>query len=129
MVVLLNPLTFQSVKRYPSNSMKKISFYNRNGRWFADLPEYIAQGGTEDDCEMVAGADSWLEYLSKGSDRVTLSLSTSPLRNKLTLYESDEFGATYIAHDYNEEIFNHRLWLCPVTLFVFGEYPQTIYYE
>lgn len=40
--------------------MKKISFYNRDGRWFADLPEYIAQGGTEDECEMVMDADSWL---------------------------------------------------------------------
>ena len=75
---------------------KTIPFYNRDGRWFADLPEYIAQGGTEDDCEMVAGADSWLDFISQGKDKIFLNLSTSPLRNRLTLYDSDEFGATYI---------------------------------
>lgn len=107
----------------------KIRFYNRDLRWFADVPSYIEQGGTEDELEMVSGADAWLEYLSSGNDNVFLELSEQPLQEKLNLYSKDEFGATYIAHSFREEDINHTLWLCPVTLFVFGKYPDVIYYR
>jgi hypothetical protein len=107
----------------------KIRFYKRDTRWYAYLPEYLEQGGAEEECEMVAGADEWLDYLSKNGDSVTLELSdTRPLSEKIVLYESDEFGATYIAHTYKEEDINQVLWLCPVTVFVFGNYPSTINY-
>lgn len=110
----------------------KIRFYNRDGRWFADLPAYIEAGGTEDDCEMVAGADVWLKLLSKGKDTIFLEISTdAPLQEKLNLYhtDNDENGAYYIAYEYKEESINHQLWLCAVTMFLFGEYPHTIHYK
>lgn len=108
----------------------KIRFYNRDGRWFADLPHFLEAGGTEDDCEMVAGANDWLDILSGYKDSVTLEISpNTPLQEQLHMYSSDEFGATYIAHEYKEETINHQLWLCPVTLFVFGEYPAVLNYR
>ena len=108
-----------------------IRFYkDEDRRWYADLPEYIAQGGTEEECEMVAGADDWLDFISEKREAVTLALSDQDsLTEKIVLYESDEFGATYIAHTFKEEDINQILWLCPVTLFVFGNYPSTIYYH
>ena len=111
--------------------MMVIRFYKDEARrWYAYLPEYIAQGGTEEECEMIAGADEWLDYLSKNGDSVTLELSdTRQLSEKIVLYESDESGATYIAHTYKEEDVNQILWLCSVTLFVFGHYPKEIYYH
>lgn len=108
----------------------KISFYKTQGSWFADLPDYIEQGGTEADCLMVAGADTWLDKLSGGKDTISLLISDKgPLREKMERHEEDEFGATYVAHTYEDEDINHQLWLCPVTLFVFNKYPKTIYYE
>jgi hypothetical protein len=108
-----------------------IRFYkDEDRRWYADLPEYIEQGGTVEECEMVAGADDWLDFISENSEAITLALSDQDsLTEKIVLYESDEFGATYIAHTYKEEDINQVLWLCPVTLFVFGNYPSTIYYH
>ena len=106
-----------------------IRFYNRDGRWFADLPEYIAAGGTEDDCEMVAGADAWLDMLSPSDDNIWLEISESPLKECLKLYSEDEDGGTYIAHEYNEEPYNSMVWLCNVTKFLFGKFPPTIYYQ
>ena len=108
-----------------------IRFYkDEDRRWYADLPEYIAQGGTIEECEMVFGADDWLDYISEKREAVTLALSDQDsLSEKIVLYESDEFGATYIAHTYREEDINQILWLCPVTLFVFGHYPKEIYYH
>jgi len=110
--------------------MKKIKFYKKENKWYAHLPAYIEQGGTEEECEMVAGADDWLDRLSNYGDDATLLLSDSdPLSERIVLYESDEFGATYIAHTYKEEDINQILWLCPVTVFVFGKYPDIIYYS
>lgn len=110
--------------------VRTIRFYNRDGRWYADLPDYIEQGGTEEDCEMVAGADTWLEYLSTGViDNLFITLGDEPFGESLHLYYKDEYGATYIAHSYNEEDINHQLWLCPVTLFLFPDYPDIIYYK
>lgn len=112
--------------------MKEIEFYKKENRWYANLPDYISSGGTEADCEMVSGADEWLDYLSKNGNSITLILSNEPIQEQLVLIdksESDEFGATYMAYTYKEEDVNQQIWLCPVTLFVFGEYPKVIYYK
>ena len=112
---------------------KKIRFYNRDGRWYADIFEYLEQGGTEEECEMVSGADIWLDFISKGKENIILKLSTSEILNEKLEFiennEDEEYGAFYIAREYKEEPHNFILWICPVTLFVFGEYPKTIYYE
>jgi hypothetical protein len=110
--------------------MKTIRFYRKDTRWYAHLPEYIDQGGTEEECEMVSGADDWLDHISNYSDSVVLNLSDKdPLSEKIVLYEKDEFGATYVAHSYKEEDINQVMWLCPVTVYVFGCYPEVIYYS
>jgi hypothetical protein len=71
-----------------------------------------------------------LDFISEKREAVTLALSDqNSLSEKIVLYESDEFGATYIAHTYREEDINQILWLCPVTVFVFGHYPKEIYYH
>lgn len=108
----------------------RVRFYNRDGSWYADLPEYIESGGTEADCLMVSGADTWLDFLSNYGDNIVLELSAEePLTHSITKIHEDDFGATYMAYEYNEKPINHQMWLCPVTLFVFGNYPQTIYYR
>ena len=113
---------------------KKIRFYKTENNWYADLPLYIEAGGSLEDCQMIAGADEWLDYLSENGDEITLLVSDSePLKEKLIFfclgYEQDEdikSGATYASKkDYEY----HYMWLCDVTLFVFCEFPEIIYYE
>ena len=109
---------------------KNIRFYCREGKWFCDIPEYIASGGTEEDLQMVSGADIWLGMISNYKDNIILKISDSEILNeKLNIYEEDEYGATYIAHTYKDMDINHILWLCSVTHWLFGNYPQIIYYE
>jgi hypothetical protein len=103
-----------------------IKFYREDNRWYADLPEFIEQGGSKEACEMVAGADTWLEEL--GGEKGWIVLTVSDKRKcyfdrYLALQEVDENGATYKTDT------GHELWLCPVTLFVFNQYPQMIYYS
>ena len=115
----------------------EIKFYKEeSGRWYADLPEYIASGGTKEDCEMVGGADDWLDILSQGENEVVVAIEIEPFEGSevLTLDNTDygfpEFGATYRVGYYKGVNYSHRtLWLCPVTLFVFGEYPKKMFYR
>lgn len=111
---------------------RDIRFYNRDERWFADVPETIQSGGTEDDNEMVAGADTWLGMLSDQKEEVTLRISNDELLGeKLDLYSMDEnyTGATYLAYEYDGLPVNHPIWLCAVTLFIFSGYPKIIHYK
>lgn len=106
--------------------------------WYAYLPEYIAQGGNKEDLAMVSGADTFLDKFMEnafynptterehGRYELTLQLETRPAENYEVLMKSSEdaFGAWYI-----DIKTGHILWLCPVTLFVFSEYPSFIYYQ
>jgi hypothetical protein len=110
--------------------MKTLSFYKREGLWYADLPEYIEAGGSEEDCLMISGADTWLDMLAEGASRISVRISIKEiLPEKINLLEKDESGGTYIASTYKGKSYAHQLWLCPVTLFVLGDYPGVIYYE
>ena len=106
-------------------------FYKeQNGGWFIDLPTWR---GPKAALAMVAGADTFLDMLSDGENEVTLSLSTEPIegyeqliRQKLNYMGA--YGADYKILSYKGIEFNHDVWLCPVTLYVFGEYPEIIYF-
>lgn len=104
---------------------RKIRFYNRDGRWYADLPEVIEAGGTEENNEMVSGANTWLDILSGNADTITLDVSdTEPLDEKLTLVQNSGGGADYI-----DVRSGHKMWLCEVTEFLFGHLPVNIFYQ
>ena len=113
---------------------KTIRFFNQNGKWYADLPDFIAQGGTLEECEMVLGADTWLDIISEFGNEVTLKLSDTEMLEEVALLygvrrDGPEFGADYVAHSYKGEIYDMMFWVCPVTIFVFGYYPDLIYYS
>jgi hypothetical protein len=119
----------------PFNMTETIKFYKtKENRWYAHLPEYLEEGGSIEECEMVAGADIWLDIISDNNNEIILKLSdTKQLAEKIVLYDTDlsqpNLGATYIAHVYKEKDYNVIMWLCPVTLFVFDKYPKVIYYQ
>lgn len=125
---------------------KTLSFYKENKLWYADLPEFLALGlGTKANLLMVDGADSFLDLLSSNGSNVTVKISTQPFKNhsihlekikiglNQTLLDSIghapvDYGAYYNVKKYQNQHFQHKLWLCPVTEYVFqGEYPNDIY--
>lgn len=110
----------------------KIKFYLHNTRWFADLPEYLAQGGEVDDCEMICGADILCDIISQGQEYFWMSLSENNdnnYLNKLELSHTDDSGGYYKLKSYNNIEYNLDLWLCNVTLFLFKNFPETIYFN
>lgn len=117
--------------------MKTLRFYKENSEWYADIPEWE---GLKSALQMVLGADTLLDELSNYKEEITLHLTTEvqEIRNLEGIpafanhnwdfliradYVKTYEGKYYTG--YNEKY----IWLCPVTAFVFGEYPQYIYYK
>jgi hypothetical protein len=59
--------------------MKRLKFYKESdNRWYVDLPEWE---GSKAELEMVAGADSMLEYMAEGEAQVWIMLSEDEFEN------------------------------------------------
>jgi hypothetical protein len=123
--------------------MKK-RFYKENGIWYIDLPEFLEQGlGTITNLMMVDGADSFLDILSRNGNQVLVHFSDQPLEGASYSLIGENFGKdqqllSQIGHAFVSygryytvpDLGGHRLWLCPVTEFVFGgHYPDRIWID
>lgn len=111
-------------------------------RWYIDLPNW---GFSKDYLEMVGGADRMCEYYAKGGNKVTLDIvatkkvdiryckdydfyeglkleGSSPIDKLL-------YGRTYQGVKTNKDgkMIINSFWICPVTLFVLGCYPNFLY--
>jgi len=85
---------------------------------------------------MVAGADKWLDIISEWVPEIILEVSDEPFEDAEVMHmakmekQDGEYGATYKLTTYDgKDHSDKQLWLCPVTLFVFGKYPNSIYYK
>jgi hypothetical protein len=104
--------------------MKYFKFVRENsGRWYIVLPEWE---GDRADLEMVLGADTMLEIYAQGENKVELSISTEHFDGAHELqYIRPEGGGGW--YNYKSDIQEFEVWLCFVTKFVFGYFPQRIY--
>ena len=106
----------------------QLKFYKDNGRWYADVP-----GHTQEENEMVSGADKFLDYVAKGKSEVKIGISTLPSAHSIhayaTLYmlKHDSYGATYQIVSKDANINVRTLWICNVTHDVLGEHPAYIF--
>ncbi len=117
-------------------------FYKENEIWYIDLPEFLEQGlGNKANLMMVDGSDDLLDVLSKNGNEVTIEFSHQPFDGATHTLRAQHVGSNQsllskIGHAfvsygmyYNvAELDNMRIWLCPVTEYVFGgSYPSKIY--
>jgi hypothetical protein len=111
-------------------------------RWYYDFKHWGFEHGN---LEMVAGADTLCELYANGQNEVTVNAicTEKPVSYPTTVY--DEFiaeslpkewtswkdkliwGRNYTHVDPNDENKIIKMWICPVTLFVLGRYPNYIY--
>ena len=116
-------------------------------RWYYDFKYW---GFSHDNLEMVSGADNLCETYAKGKNYVTVDIlaTNKPLpiekvqnydmfvgeqyKPNTKLIDKILYGRNYIA---TKEILENlkfktiiaTMWICPVTLFVLGRYPNFIY--
>ena len=109
-----------------------VSFKKVYGDWYCDIkgwPEKFFPNSL-----MVADASRLIQLMSNGDEYVTFDVVPSKKILKeeglirLSLYKSSVTGGGYYSTQIGDVKLNH-VWLCPVTLFVLGRYPQYIYFR
>jgi hypothetical protein len=115
--------------------MRIYKFYKDEIGWFIDLPEWTHEKW---ELQMVMGADKFLDILSRGEDLVYVTMSKEPFEDCEILHyhcegrlEGPEYGegAWYFLQEYKGVDYGLEMWLCDVTKFVFGEFPNKIYFK
>lgn len=110
-------------------------FYKEpDGSWYVDLPEWE---GDKSALQMVLGADTLLDLMAQGHQEILVRFSTEgfPGADVMSWFlngipgDLEMGGAMYHVESYKGIDYNFDLWLCDVTLFVFGEFPQHIYFS
>ena len=148
----MNQLTDQLMNEMEDERVKNVKyelFYKETGMWYISLPEFINMGlGNKNNLLMVDGSDTFLDILSgyepnttPDSTKISLVLCDQEFlgcTHRLTKIDNGlnqdllnkvghapvDYGAYYMV----EEIPGHKLWLCPVTEYVFdGVYPEKIF--
>jgi len=112
--------------------MKPYKFIKTGHDWYIDLPEFLEQGGSIGDLQMVDGADKMLDMMAGNKSSIILHIDREQFEgaDKLTLTEKcDPYvgGGYYIMEQYEGQEINRTMWLCQVTEFVFGDIPQQIF--
>lgn len=110
----------------------------KDGNWYIDYPDWPFD---HHNLMMVQGADELCELLSYDGTHTKIKVYPG-LNNPKTIDEawkrfrctrlewSLTGGATYDPHFAGaKQMSTGRFWLCPVTLFVLGEYPDTMLVE
>ena len=115
--------------------MRSFKFHKQDDSWFVDLPEWE---GEQWELEMVMGADTFLDILSQGEDVVYVTMSKDYFDGaevlqftQLGRLEGPELGegSWYFLSEYQGISYALEMWLCHVTTFVFGDYPNRIYFR
>ena len=114
------------------NKMKPYKFIKTGQDWYIDLPEFLEQGGSIGDLQMIDGADKMLDMMAGNENSVIVYVAREQFDGAdiLTLTEKcDPYvgGGNYMMKYYEGQEINRTMWLCQVTEFVFGDIPQEIF--
>ena len=112
-----------------SNEFYEVTFTKIGRKWYCDVPGFPKE--LFEHTLLVGGANKFLEYYSHGETRIK---TTIKIANEIDdnffcgsrLYKTQSTltgGAFYRDPSGN---FDEEIWLCPVTLFLFGKYPDRI---
>ena len=103
--------------------------HEADGCWYVDFPGWPFD---HHNLMMVAGADRLCAFLSNDNKTTRVSVIPTSKQEKHDGYaELRRIDHTLTGGAHYEVIgldgFNSKIWLCPVTLFVLGEYPKYMY--
>ena len=110
--------------------MEKYKFYKEGTNWYVDLPNWE---GSKSDLLMIGGADTMLDIVSDNGTEVEVMISEKNFNDadELVFVKSakDDIGegAYYNLATYKGVEHNLSVFLCDVTLFVFGKFPEELF--
>ncbi|MBR5203671.1 MAG: hypothetical protein IKW32_00405 [Bacteroidaceae bacterium] len=128
--VCVIPVLFKALfHRLTGNGFYEVAFTKIGRKWYCDVPGFPKE--LFEHTLMVGGASKFLDYYSRGENKL---VATIKIANEMDdkwfcgarLYKNSSTltgGAFYKDPSGN---FNEEIWLCPVTLFLLGKYPERI---
>lgn len=128
--VMVIPVLIKAIyQRWVGNGFYEVSFTKIGRKWYCDVPGFPKE--LFEHTLMVGGASKFLEYYSRGETRIKATIKiASEMDDRYfcgsRLYKNSSTltgGAFYRDPSGN---FDEEIWLCPVTLFLLGKYPERI---
>lgn len=109
--------------------MENFKFYKEGNNWYVDLPTWT---GPKSDLLMIGGADTMLDIVSENTSEVVVTISENHFEgaDRLTYVTKAVDvgeGAYYMLKTYRNTEYNMSVFLCDVTLFVFGCFPNSLF--
>ena len=111
------------------NEFYEVTFTKIGRKWYCDVPGFPKE--LFEHTLMVGGANKFLEYYSHGETRIktTIKIANEIDDNffcgaRLNKTQSTLTGGAFYRDPSGN--FDEEIWLCPVTLFLFGKYPDRI---
>ena len=116
-------------QRLVGNGFYEVAFIKIGRKWYCNVPGFPKE--LFEHTLMVGGASKFLEYYSRGKNKLVAIIRVADEMEDRwfcgsRLYRSSftlTGGAFYKDPSGN---FNEEIWLCPVTLFLLGKYPERI---
>ena len=124
------PVLIKAVyQRLVGNGYYEVAFTKIGRKWYCDVPGFPKE--LFEHTLMVGGASKFLEYYSRGESKIVATI-------RATTAEGEKFFCGSRLHKISSTLtggafykdpsgnFNEEIWLCPVTLFLLGKYPERI---
>ena len=128
-VSAVSVLVKAACRRMVGNGIYNVSFVKIGRKWYCEVPGFPKE--LFEHTLMVGGAAKFLDYYSRGEERLVATIRVATAEEEKffcgsRLYKNSSTltgGAFYKDPSGN---FNEEIWLCPVTLFLLGWYPERI---
>ena len=115
--------------RMVGNGIYNVSFIKIGRKWYCEVPSFPKE--LFEHTLMVGGASKFLDYYSRGDSKIVATI-------RATTAEEEKFFCGSRLHKISSTLtggafykdpsgnFDEEIWLCPVTLFLLGKYPERI---
>lgn len=112
-----------------NNGFYEVSFTKMGRKWYCDVPGFPKE--LFEHTLMVGGASKFLDYYSRDENKIKATIRVADetedkwfCGSRLYKTESTLTGGAFYKDPSGN--FNEEIWLCPVTLFLLGRYPERI---
>lgn len=113
------------LKRLTGDGFYEMSFTKIGRKWYCNVPGFPKE--LFEHTLMVGGAAKFLEYYSRGESEIKAIIKIANKKedqNYLYKTQSTLTGGAFYKDP--SAFFTEEIWLCPVTLFLLGRYPERI---
>ena len=128
--VMVIPVLIKAVyHRLVGNGYYDVSFIKIGRKWYCEVPNFPKE--LFEHTLMVGGASKFLDYYSRGESKIVATIRATTAKeekffggSRLHKISSTLTGGAFYKDPRGN--FNEEIWLCPVTLFLLGKYPERI---